>query len=55
MTTASLDRKDSSKGYTKDNVQWIHKTINFMKGQMSDQEFVSWCKLVCTNTGALNE
>jgi hypothetical protein len=30
-TTASLDRIDSSKGYTRDNVQWVHKNINIMK------------------------
>lgn len=41
--TASLDRIDSSKGYTHDNVQWVHKFVNIMKQDMSDQEFISWC------------
>jgi hypothetical protein len=29
--TASLDRIDSGKGYTSDNIQWIHKNINILK------------------------
>lgn len=43
---ASLDRIDSSKGYIDGNVQWITKSLNKMKGKMSDFEFVKWCKLV---------
>lgn len=30
---ASLDRIDSTKGYEIDNIQWVHKKINMMKGQ----------------------
>ena len=41
--SASLDRIDSSKGYTPDNVQWVHKTINIMKGDMPDKEFLKIC------------
>lgn len=44
--TASLDRIDSSKGYTLDNVQWVHKRVNVMKMDLPDEEFVSWCKLI---------
>lgn len=44
--TASLDRKDSSRGYTEDNVQWIHKQVNFMKQALSDREFVEWCRVI---------
>lgn len=44
--TASLDRIDSSKGYTIDNVQWVHKDINKLKGNFSDESFVKYCKLV---------
>jgi hypothetical protein len=47
--TASLDRIDSSKGYTKDNVQWLHKDINFMKQAYSQERFISLCKLVANN------
>lgn len=46
QTTASLDRIDSSKGYIEGNVQWVHKAVNFMKRQLSDDEFIDWCKKV---------
>lgn len=44
--TASLDRIDSSKGYTIDNVQWVHKRVNAMKNNMTEEEFFKLCKLV---------
>lgn len=43
---ASLDRIDSSKDYTPDNIQWIHKDINFMKNNFSENEFLQYCKLI---------
>lgn len=42
--TASLDRIDSSKGYIEGNVQWVHKTINRLKMDLSDNEFIQYCK-----------
>lgn len=47
--TASLDRIDSSKGYIKDNVQWVHKHINIMKNMYTNDYFKEMCKLVATN------
>jgi hypothetical protein len=44
--TASLDRIDSSKGYTLDNVQWVHKDINIMKNSASEEKFIKFCYLV---------
>lgn len=44
--TASLDRIDSSKGYTLDNVQWVHKDINFMKQNFNEEYFKYLCNLV---------
>ena len=44
--TASLDRIDSSEGYDKANVQWVHKTVNIMKQGLSDSKFIEWCKLI---------
>lgn len=35
---ASLDRIDSSKGYTQDNIQWVISPINLMKNKLSDLE-----------------
>jgi hypothetical protein len=43
---ASLDRIDSSLGYTEGNLQWVHKRINIMKGNMDDQEFLDFCEAV---------
>jgi len=46
VQTASIDRKDSKKNYTTDNIQWVHKDINKMKGMLSDKEFINFCKTV---------
>jgi len=42
-TTASLDRIDSSKGYSVNNIQWLHKKVNFMKQQFNQNDFIEWC------------
>lgn len=47
--TASLDRIDSTRGYIKGNVQWVHKRVNAMKMDMNDKEFIEWCKLIVNN------
>jgi len=44
--SASLDRKDSSRGYTEDNVQWVHKTINRIKLVFEQEIFIKICNLV---------
>lgn len=44
--TASLDRIDSTKGYVKSNCQWVHKDINNMKWNFSDDYFIDICKKV---------
>ena len=43
LNTASLDRIDSSKGYVKGNVQWVHKDINYMKMNLKQDKFIEWC------------
>lgn len=45
-TTASLDRIDSSKGYTLDNVQWVHKDVNRMKQSFSEERLLELCRAV---------
>lgn len=45
-TTASLDRIDSNKGYTIDNVQWVHKDVNRMKNSYTTERFLEICRLV---------
>lgn len=49
--TASLDRIDSLKGYTIDNVQWVHKYINWMKNNHSQAFFIDLCAKVAINAG----
>ena len=44
--TASIDRIDSSLGYVEYNVCWVHKDINMMKQQFSEERFIEMCKLV---------
>ncbi len=46
--TASLDRKDSSKGYVVGNVQWVHKDLNTMKMDLKNKEFIEWCRKIVT-------
>lgn len=44
--TASIDRIDSTKSYSEDNVQWVHKDINRMKSNFTDEQFIELCKSV---------
>jgi len=44
--TASLDRIDNKKGYTKNNVQWVHKDLNRMKSNFVQEDFTMWCHKV---------
>lgn len=43
---ASLDRIDSSKGYTKDNIQFISTPINYLKNTMSDSDTKQYLKSI---------
>ncbi len=45
-TTASVDRIDNRKGYIEGNVQWVHKDINKMRGEMPVDTFIKACKLI---------
>jgi hypothetical protein len=43
---ASLDRRDSSLGYSIDNIVWTTKTINCFKMDLSEKDFVELCTMV---------
>lgn len=45
----SLDRIDSSKGYTRDNVQFVTSAANYAKGSLTVEQFVDLCKKVIAN------
>lgn len=44
--SCSIDRIDSSKEYTIDNIQLVHKDINIMKNKYSQTYFIKMCKLI---------
>lgn len=48
-STASLDRIDSSRAYTEDNVQWVHKDVNIMKSNYSIEYFLFLCEKAINN------
>lgn len=49
LNTASLDRIDSSKGYEKNNIRWVHKAINQIKSDISDNDLIYLCHLITKN------
>jgi hypothetical protein len=46
LNTASLDRIDSSKGYEKNNIRWVHKAINHLKSDINDDDLIYLCHLI---------
>lgn len=44
--TASLDRIDSTKGYTENNVQWVHIEVNFLKTNLPESKLFYWCQKI---------
>ncbi len=49
-STASLDRINNQQGYVFDNVQWLHKDVNFMKQAFDEAYFIELCKKVAGNS-----
>jgi hypothetical protein len=48
--TASLDRINNAEGYTKDNIQWVHKKINMMRGDIELRVFIEACREIAGHT-----
>lgn len=46
---ASLDRKDSTKGYTANNIQFVSWMANCAKNCFSEGELIEFCKAVANN------
>jgi hypothetical protein len=46
---ASLDRKDSSKGYVKGNLQFISFMANLAKNNFTESELIKFCQAVVKN------
>lgn len=51
-TNLSIDRIDSSRGYSMDNIQLVCLVVNLMKLDMTQDEFTSWCSAVWNNRNA---
>jgi len=49
---ASLDRINPSKGYTKTNVEFVSRAINWMKNKYSKEETVEFLKITSEFVGA---
>lgn len=46
LTNASVDRIDSDKTYTTDNIQLVCNIVNLMKNRMTMDEMYDWCQAV---------
>ena len=51
----SVDRKDSTKGYTKDNIQILSQLANTMKSSASREELIMFAKWVFKTYGEKHE
>ena len=49
ICSASLDRIDSNKGYTKENIQLVHKDVNMIKKEYDQDYFLTLCRLITEN------
>jgi hypothetical protein len=45
-TNVSIDRIDSTKGYTIDNVQLVCVVLNIAKSNLPQNDYIDWCKKV---------
>lgn len=45
-STASMDRIDNSRGYTLDNIRWVHKWLNILKSDVNDPQFFALVKAI---------
>lgn len=45
LNLASLDRIDSSKQYSKDNIEFVVLPINYMKNQFKKEEIIEFLKI----------
>lgn len=49
----SVDRIDSSKDYTVDNIQLVCAIVNVIKYNMNTDEFIDVCKKICKHKGLI--
>lgn len=54
FTNASIDRIDSSKTYTNDNIQLVCTAVNIMKNSLDEKTFIWLCHKVVNQQRVLN-
>jgi len=54
-TSISVDRIDSSIGYTKDNIRLVCERANKVKGNMDDGELYFWCRQISYHLNSFPE
>lgn len=50
----SVDRIDSNKGYTKDNIQLVCAAVNIIKNKLPLDKFIEICKKISKNKNLIN-
>jgi hypothetical protein len=45
----SIDRIDSAKGYTLDNIQLVCRSVNRSKSNIDNNEFIAMCKAIASS------
>ncbi len=49
----SIDRIDSMKDYTSDNVQFVCSVVNVMKNKLPEADFIQFCTLIARHRGGI--
>ncbi len=49
FSIASIDRIDSSKPYTYDNIEFVSIGINYLKNRYSKESVINFLKIICDN------
>lgn len=53
--TASIDRIDSSIGYVKNNIQWVHKDVNRLKNHFTEKQLFDMCLSIVKHKNLIKE
>lgn len=54
-TNLSIDRIDPNKGYTRNNAQLVCSCVNMMKGMLTIEELIQFCKAILNTQNLKNK
>ncbi len=54
QTNLSLDRIDNTRPYTRDNIRLVCVEANRLKGKLTDEELIDWCRSLVGTTDLSN-